>query len=144
MNRYLILICLLIYSAVPFAVQAQEDACPQLLKNETDLDKVYDLSKLVFIARISPRNAINPHIFNFQRYEPVLKGDVPEQGFLTFADRCMPQVNDSIYLFMLNSLDEKVEGYNAIFFALPDGGPGFTWIADWIESKMQRQATTDQ
>jgi len=144
MIRFLILIYLMLLVVTPAVIQAQEDICPQLLKSEKDLDKVYDLSKLVFIARISPRNAINPHIFDFKRYDPVLKGDVPEQGFLTFADRCMPQVNDSIYLFMLNRLDEKIEGFNAIFFALPDGGPGFTWIADWIESKIPRQATTDQ
>ena len=139
MYRYLITVFLLIVIFIPAGGRAGETACPELLKNERDLDKVYDLSKLVFIARISPRNEINPRIYNFKRFDPVLKGDVPEQGFITFSESCAPKIKDSIYLFMLNGLDEKIEGYNAIFFALPDGGPGFRWIADWIESKLHNQ-----
>lgn len=128
---------------VPLSVPAQENSCPELLKNESDLDRVYDLSNLVFIARIRPRNSINPQIFNYQRFDPVIKGDLPEQGFVTFADSCYPKAEDSIYLFMLDSLDEKVEGYNAVFFSLPDGGPGFTWIAEWIEAKINESVGDD-
>lgn len=121
-------------------VQAQEDTCKELLQNESDLDKVYNVSKLVFVARIQPRNSINPQIYNFKRYDPVLKGKVPEQGFVTFANGCKPRADDSVYLFMLNSLDEKIAGYNAVFLSLPDGGPGYRWIADWITTKLPDRA----
>lgn len=143
MNRNLVLFLILMFIAIPVMAQADNTSCPELLKDENDLDKVYNLSKFVFIARISPRNEINPLIYNFKRYDPVLKGNVPERGFVTFSDKCAPPINDAIYLFLLNSLDEKIEGYNALFFALPDGGPGYRWIADWVETKMSKQATTE-
>ena len=144
MPKYLITALLLIVVAIPAVTQAQAPSCPELLRNESDLDKVYNMSKLVFIARIRPRNKINPHIYNFNRYEPVLKGKVPEQGFITFADNCAPRTDDTIYLFMLNRLDEKIGGYNAVFFSLPDGGPGFRWIADWIATKIPKQKATEE
>lgn len=121
-------------------VQGQDNYCIELLKDEDDLDLVYEQSELVFIARISPRNNLNTQIFNFRRFDPVLKGNVPEEGFITFADNCYPKTEDAIYLFMLNSLDERIEGFNAIFFSLPDGGPGYTWIADWVEMRIDRKA----
>ena len=140
MIRNLFSILLLTMIAFQCAAQAKGNSCPELLKDEGDLNRVYDQSKLVFIARISPRNSINPRIYNFKRYDPVLKGKVPEQGFVTFAGNCLPRTNDAIYLFMLNRLDEKIQGYNAIFFSLPDGGPGFRWIADWITTKLPKPA----
>ena len=140
MIRYIFSILLLTLITFQCTAQVKSNSCPELLKNEGDLNRVYDQSKLVFIARITPRNAINPHIYDFKRYDPVLKGKVPEQGFVTFADDCLPRTNDAIYLFMLNRLDEKIQGFNAIFFSLPDGGPGFRWIADWIETKLPKKA----
>lgn len=140
MIRNFFSILLLALIAFPCAAQFNGSACPELLQNEGDLNKVYDQSKLVFIARITPRNNINPRIYNFKRYDPVLKGKVPEKGFVTFARNCLPRTNDAIYLFMLNSLDEKIQGFNAIFFSLPNGGPGFRWIADWIETKLPKKA----
>lgn len=143
MSGYLIKFYLLAIFAIPVQVLSQDNHCPELLKNEHDLDMVYNLSSLVFIARINPRNKINQQIFNFHRFDPVLKGDVPKDGFITFSASCYPRVEDSIYLFMLNSLDEKVAGFNAIFFSLPDDGPGFRWIADWVEAKVAGQLTAD-
>lgn len=144
MARYLILVLMFFMAGIPAMGRAEETSCPELLKNESDLDEVYNLSKLVFIARISPRSEINPRIYNFKRFDPVLKGNVPEQGFVTFSEGCLPQTEDSVYLFMLNSLDEKIEGYNAIFFSLPDGGPGFRWIADWITTKLPAPADPER
>ena len=126
--------------AIHGAAQAQDDTCKELLQNEGDLDKVYNVSKLVFVARIQPRNSINPQIYNFKTYDPVLKGKVPEQGFVTFAKNCKPRAEESVYLFMLNELDEKIAGYNAIFLSLPAGGPGYRWIADWLATKMPDKA----
>ena len=129
---------------LPFQIQAQHDRCPELLKNESDLNRVFELSQMVFIARIKPRNNLNRQIFDFERYEPVLKGDVPVQGFVTFAEGCYPRAEDAIYMFLLNSVDEKIEGFNAVFFSLPDGGPGFNWIADWVELKMKSGARSQK
>lgn len=139
MIRNLFTLLLFMFIAIHGTVQAQENTCKELLQNEGDLDKVYDVSKLVFVARIQPRNSINPQIYNFKRYDPVLKGKVPEQGFVTFAKGCKPRAEDSVYLFMLNRIDEEIQGYNAIFLSLPDGGPGYRWIADWIATKMPKQ-----
>ena len=134
MNR-LLLICLLLPGLVVTA-KAQDAVCPKLLKNEADLNKVFDASNLVFIAQIEPRNSLNQHIYNFHRLVPVLKGDVPESGHLTYSDQCEPMSENGIYLFMLNRLDERIEGFNAILVTLPDGGPGFRWVAEWIETKV--------
>lgn len=109
--------------------------CRELLQNESDLDKVYELSKLVFIAQISPRAGVNRQIYNYRLFPPVLKGKVPEQGFITFRPECKPLTPNAIYVFFLVSMKEKIQGFNSIFMSLPDGGPGFTWIADWIEGK---------
>jgi len=105
-----------------------------LLQNESDLDKVYELSKLVFVAQISPRPGVNRQIYNYRIFPPVLKGKVPEQGFITFKEECKPMAQNAIYVFFLVSMKEKIQGFNAIFMSLPDG-PGYSWIADWIEGK---------
>lgn len=110
-------------------------SCRQLLQNEADLDKVFDLSKLVFVAQITPRSGINKQIYNYHLFPPELKGKVPEKGFITFEDGCKPLAQNAIYVFFLESLKEKAQGFNSIFMALPNGGPGYTWIADWIEGK---------
>jgi len=114
----------------------ETDHCPALLRNESNLDMVFDLSDLVFIARISPRSGPNPKIYNFQLLDPQLKGNVPKQGHITFAGECSPVDDNAIYLFFLNSLDEKIANANAIFFSLTPEGPGFTWIAEWIRDKL--------
>lgn len=141
MMRNLFTLSLLTFLVVVHGdVLAQENTCKELLENEADLNKVYDVSKLVFVARIQPRNSINPQIYNFKTYDPVLKGDVPEHGFVTFAQGCKPRAEDSVYLFMLNRLDEEIQGFNAVFLSLPDGGPGYRWVADWIATRIPDKA----
>ena len=121
--------------AAPFThAEGDKDPCRELLQDESDLNNVYELSNMVFIAEITPRPGINPQIYNFHAYKPFLKGDVPEQGFITFADGCKPRAGKAIYVFFLDSLKEKIQGFNSIFMSLPDG-PGYTWIADWVEGK---------
>ena len=137
MTRYPV-IALLIAMALVDPLPAQDAECPVLLKDERDLDRLYQDSELVFIASIEPRNSLNTQIYNFHLFEPVLKGDVPKSGHVTFARHCQPLTDRAIYLFLLNSLEEEIEGYNAIFFSLPDEGPGFTWIADWVEDRISR------
>lgn len=117
-------------------VIAQENPCPELLKDEKDLDYVYEQSELVFIAQISPRGGVNDAIYNYKAFDPVLQGQVEPNGFITFDDACRPRDDEAIYLFFLEDIKEKIAGYNAAFFSLPNGGPGYTWIADWIESKI--------
>jgi len=122
---------------VPFTfAQESNITCRELLKNESDLDKVYDLSDMVFIAEIDPREGVNQQIYNYRVFEPVLKGVIPQEGIVTFAHGCEPRTRTAIYIFFLDSLKEKIAGFNAIFFSLPDGGPGYTWIADWVEEKI--------
>ena len=115
--------------------QGDSDPCRPLLQSDADLDKVYDLSKLVFVARITPRSDINRQIYNYRIYPPVLKGSVPARGFITFRPGCRPMARDSVYVFFLNSLKEEVQGFNSAFLSLPEGGPGYTWVAEWIEGK---------
>ena len=110
-------------------------SCRELLQNESDLDKVFELSKLVFVAQISPRPGINKQIYNYRVFPPELKGKVPEQGFITYEDGCKPLAQDAIYVFFLVSLKEKIQGFNSIFMSLPNGGPGYGWIAEWLEGK---------
>ena len=137
MYRYLLLSLWIGLITVPFAIaEVNKDPCRELLQNESDLDKVYELSKLVFIAELTPRPGINPQIYNYRVYEPALKGKVPERGFITFADGCKPMARHSIYVLFLVSLKEKIQGFNASFLSLPDGGPGYTWIADWVDEKI--------
>lgn len=116
-------------------LNAEINDCADLLKNEYDLDRVYDLSELVFIAQIKPRPGPNPQIYNYELFEPVLKGEMLDKGFITFQGGCLPKADDVIYLFFLNSLKEKVNGGNHIFFAVSVNGPGYTWIAEWIREK---------
>lgn len=118
---------------------AAKDPCRELLKDESDLDKVYELSDMVFIAEITPRPGINRQIYNYRVYNPVLKGQVPERGFITFAGSCSPRASRAVYVFFLDSLQEKVQGFNSIFMSLPDG-PGYTWIADWVEGKTNQES----
>ena len=130
------ILLLVSFSLISLSSRA-EIICNELLKNESDLDYIFDLSDLVFIAQLSPRKGVNEQIYNYHVFDPVLKGnDIPD-GFLTFADSCSPRDKEAIYVFFLASFKEKISGFNAIFFSLPDGGPGFTWIADWIEIKMK-------
>lgn len=136
MYRCLLFSLLVLVIAVPIVyADAVKDPCRVLLQNESDLDKVYELSKLVFVAELTPRPGVNRQIYNFRVYDPVLKGDVPEHGFVTFADGCKPMARNTIYVFFLVSLKEKIQGFNAVFLSLPDG-PGYTWIADWIDEKI--------
>ena len=115
---------------------ANEEFCPRLLKNESDLDKVYELSELVFIGHISPRSGPNEQIYNFELLEPTIKGEVASEGFVTFRDTCSPLANDSIYLFLLYSMKEEIDGANAVLLSLSREGPGYSWIADWVEGKI--------
>ena len=136
MYRSLLLILWFGLVAAPGAhADGNRGSCRELLQNEADLDKVFNLSKLVFVAQITPRPGINKQIYNYRIFPPELKGKVPEQGFITFEDGCKPLAQDAIYVFFLVSLKEKIQGFNSIFMSLPNGGPGYTWIADWIEGK---------
>jgi len=146
MYRYLLLSLWIGLITVPFAIaEVNKDPCRELLQNESDLDKVYELSKLVFIAELTPRPGINPQVYNYRVYEPALKGKVPERGFITFADGCKPMASNTIYVLFLVSLKEKIQGFNASFLSLPDGGPGYTWIADWIAGKtIEKQKPEDR
>ena len=142
--RYLFLGLLVGFFPLYF-VHADEnkDPCRELLKDESDLDKVYELSDMVFIAEITPRPGINPQIYNYRVYKPVLKGQVPEQGFITFAGACKPRASRAVYVFFLDSLKEKIQGFNSVFMSLPDG-PGYTWIADWIDGKIGKSGARSQ
>lgn len=143
MYRFFIFILLLGFIQVASVyADGNTGACRQLLQNEADLNKVYDLSKLVFVARITPRPGVNKQIYNYRVYPPELKGQVPKQGFITFEHGCKPLAADSIYVFFLVSLKEKIQGFNAIFMSLPNG-PGYTWIADWVEGKTTKSEKTD-
>ena len=136
MRRYLTLILLLGWFSIPTAyAQGGRDPCRPLLQSDADLDKVYELSKLVFVARITPRSDINRQIYNYRIYPPALKGRVPARGFITFEPGCKPMARDSVYVFFLNSLKEEIQGFNSVFLSLPEGGPGYTWVAEWIERK---------
>ena len=135
--RSLLLSFLAGLAAITTANAETEDiTCRELLKNESDLDKVYELSEMVFIAEINPRGGVNNQIYDYRVFDPILKGNVPESGILTFADGCAPLTRQAIYLFFLDSMNEKIAGFNAIFFTLPGGGPGYSWIADWVEAKV--------
>ena len=123
--------------------ETNDMTCRELLKNESDLEKVYEVSEMVFIAEIDPRVGVNQQIYNYRVFDPILKGAVPGKGVITFADGCAPRARTAIYLFFLDSLREKIAGFNAIFFSLPDGGPGYTWIADWVEEKIGENQKTE-
>jgi hypothetical protein len=136
-NHFAALIFILMYILCYInPVIAQENLCPELLKNEKDLHLVYEQSSLVFIAQITPRKGPNDAIYNYTTFDPILRGEVEPDGFITFDDTCYPKDNEAIYLFLLEDISEKIAGFNSAFLALPDGGPGFTWIAEWIESKV--------
>ena len=136
MYRCLLFSLLVVVITVPIVyADVNNGPCRVLLQNESDLDKVYELSKLVFVAQISPRPGVNRQIYNYRIFPPVLKGDVPERGFLTFREECKPLAQNAIYVFFLVSMKEKIQGFNAIFMSLPDG-PGYSWIADWVEGKI--------
>jgi hypothetical protein len=132
----LAVICLMLAMAASQPALAEDDLCRELLRNESNLDFVYDLSAMVFIARIWPRGGPNPQIYNYELLEPVLKGTVPATGHITFAGECSPLNDESVYLFFLDSMQEKIADANAIFFSLTEEGPGFTWIAEWISNKL--------
>ena len=139
MYRCLLFSFLIVVITVQVAfAEGGNDPCRELLKNESDLDKVYDLSGMVFVAEITPRPGVNRQIYNYRVYKPVLKGQVPEQGHITFVGACRPRASRAVYVFFLDSMKEKIQGFNSIFMSLPDG-PGYTWIADWIEQKANQK-----
>ena len=138
--RSIAVIATLLVGIYTSSIGAQEiDHCPELLSNESNLDKVYGMSRMVFIASISPRGGANKKIYNYQLIDPELKGLVPASGYLTFAEECSPVTEEAIYLFFLDSMQEKIADANAVFFSLTMEGPGYSWIAEWIQHKLRER-----
>jgi len=131
---------IVLVTAMPSILLAQTTVCldggTESL-NESYLDNYYESSSISFAMSVISVDK-NTRSVVYEVIQPVLKGEISDQVSTRYAEGCEApkHLNPGVvYIAFLTGTDDKLTNNNAIFFSLSSTGPGYSWVAEWIENK---------